>query len=202
LNAKKEKWIVVIIKDQWLLSRLIKDIGFKKTSQQVKQEKDEEEKQLDDETAKKCPKCLQNYIPSKTNYGNCHYHDGFVYDLDRGKRLTNDEAQSVMQKAKLLNRNTDQMPKLMWTCCLGLYGIDHPCQIGLCGLPDELKDQSDINSSKQDPIVLVQQHFMSNPTAEQKIKKFVENYKQSSKDTLPSNSSAADRFPTASAYRK
>ena len=183
----------MIIKHPLLLSLLIEDIAFKKTSQQLKQEKDEEEKRIDDETAKKCPKCLQNYIPSKTNYGNCHYHDGFVYDLDRNSRLTSDEAQYMMQKAKLLNLNNDQMPKLIWACCLGRYGVDQPCQTGLCGLPDELKDRPDINSSKEDPIVLVQQHFKKNRIAEEKIKTFVESYRQTTRNALPSNNSIADR---------
>ena len=175
----------MIIKHPLLLSLLIEDIAFKKTSQQLQQEKDEEEKRIDDETARKCPKCLQNYIPSKTNYGNCHYHDGFVYDLDRNTRLTNDEAQCLMQKAKLLNRNSDQMPKLIWACCLSLYGTDPPCQTGLCGLPDELKDRANISSSKQDPIAFVQQHFKNNQPAAQKIKKFVENYRQTNEKYPP-----------------
>ncbi|CAF0893807.1 unnamed protein product [Didymodactylos carnosus] len=146
----------------------------------MQQERDDENKRIDDETVKKCPKCLQNYIPSKTNYGNCHYHDGFIFDIDQNTPLSNDQAQAIAQKAKLLaisagSGEHPKPPKLMWACCLGLYGTDPPCQVGICGLPEELKGRP--IEMGQDQVALVQQHFMNNHAATQKIRKFMETYK-------------------------
>ena len=90
----KEKWIVMIVTHPLLRSLLFDDIECKKTHQPIRQERDE--------SVKKCPKCLQNYIPSQTNYGSYRYHDGFVFDLDQNIKLTNEQAQAVAQKAKLL----------------------------------------------------------------------------------------------------
>ena len=56
----KEKWIVMIVKHPLLRSLFFDDIEFKMTHQQIRQERD-------DESVKKCPKCLQNYIPAQTN---------------------------------------------------------------------------------------------------------------------------------------
>ncbi|CAF0843802.1 unnamed protein product [Didymodactylos carnosus] len=118
LNVK-EKWNVIIVEDEYLKDLLISDIKFKKTSTQLKQEEDSEEKRRDDEKSRKCPKCLQNYIPSKTNYGNCHYHDGFVVDIDHpDSRLTDDQAQALMQRAKFGKVSEQDVPKLVWACCL------------------------------------------------------------------------------------
>ncbi len=178
-NRLKEKWIVMIIKHPFLRRLLMNDIEFKKTPQQIQQERDDEDKHIDEESVKKCPKCLQNYIPSKTSYGYCHYHDGFIFDLDQNMKLTNDQAQTIAQKAKLLastNRHDQQLqpPKLIWACCLGVYGIDPPCQIGICSLPDDLKN---LVGQTQNYTAAVEQHFMNNQVAEQKIKKFLETYR-------------------------
>jgi hypothetical protein len=193
----KEKWIVMIVKHPLLRSLLVDDIEFKKTRQQIQQERDDEDKHIDEESVKKCPKCLQNYIPSKTSYGNCHYHDGFVFDLDQNIKLSNDQAQEVTQKTKLLasssrNDQHPQPPKLIWACCLGLYGSDPPCQVGICGLPEDLK--KDLVGLTQDHSVLVEQHFMNNQVATQKIRKFMESYKTSSTTFSPAH--AANR-PTS-----
>ncbi len=164
------------------------DIDFKKTPQQIQQERNDEDKRIDEDSVKKCPKCLQNYIPSKTYYGSCHYHDGFIVDLDRNMestndpniiKLTKDQAQTITQKAKLLartNRHDQQLrpPNLIWACCLGVYGIDPPCQIGICGLPDELKN---LVGQTQNYAAVVEQHFMNNQIAEQKIKEFLRTFR-------------------------
>ncbi|CAF1383873.1 unnamed protein product [Adineta steineri] len=189
-NSLKEKWIVMIVKHPFLLNTIIEDIEFKKTQYQIQEEESQAQQKLDEETAKKCPKCLHNYIPSKINYGSCHYHDGFVYDLDNRKRMTPDEAQQTMQKARLTNRNMDQQPKLIWGCCLGIYGHDPPCQTGICGLPDELKKQSTAALSQEDMTTLVQQHFMKNRRAQQKIDAFAQSYAESSRNAAASASSS------------
>jgi len=66
----------------------------------------------------------------------------------------------------------------MWACCLGLYGSDPACQVGICGLPEDLK--KDLIDPAQDHVALVEQHFMNNQVAAQKIRKFMETYKTSS----------------------
>jgi hypothetical protein len=177
----------MIVKHPLLRSLLIDDIEFKKTHQQIQQERDDEDKRIDEESVKKCPKCLQNYIPSKISYGNCHYHNGFIFDLDQNIKLSNDQAQAIAQKAKLLassNRNDQQPqpPKLMWACCLGVYGSDPPCQIGICGLPEDLKG---LIENTQNYATVVEQHFMNNQAAAQKIQKFMETYKTSSIPSIP-----------------
>ena len=177
----KEKWIVIIVKHPLLRSLLVEDIEFKKTHRQIQQERDDEDKRLDDESVKRCPKCLQNYIASQTSYGNCHYHDGFVFDLDQNAKLSNEQAQFVAQKTKLVSSTArgDQhppaTPKLIWACCLGLYGSDPPCQVGICGLPEDLKEKAvDLT---QDHLTLVEQHFWNNQIATEKVRKFMSTYK-------------------------
>ena len=190
----KEKWIVMIVRHPLLRSLLTDDIEFKKTQEQIQQERDYEDKQNDEKKVKKCPKCLQNYIPSQINYGNCHYHDGFVYDLDHNVKLNSEQAQAIAQKTKLLasSSRSDQVPcqapKLMWACCLGVYGADPPCQTGICGLPEELKG---LDECSQDPIVAVEKHFMNNQAAAQKIQKFLQTYKTQptvTRTTMPNSS--------------
>jgi hypothetical protein len=171
----------MIVKRPFLRSLLIDDITFKKTHQQIQQERDDEDKRVDDESVKRCPKCLQTYIPSKNNYGNCHYHDGFVFDLDHNVKLSNDQAQAIAQKTKLLahssrNDQPPSPPKLIWACCLGVYGSDPPCQVGVCGLPEDLEA---LGEQSQNHLAAVEQHFMNNQAAEKKIRKFLETYKAS-----------------------
>ncbi len=127
-------------------------------------------KHIYNESVKKCPKYQQNYIPSNNNHGNCRYHDGYVVNLDHAldesNKLTNDNAQAITQQYKLLansganNNQQIKPPKLMWTCCLGLYGTDSTCQMGKCGLSDDLKDR--LMEGDQDEIALVQKHFTKN----------------------------------------
>ena len=177
----KEKWMVMIVKHPLLRNLLIDDIEFKKTLQQIQQENEEDAKRLDEQSVKQCPKCQQNYIPAQVNHGSCRYHDGFITDLDNNnnKPLTIQEAQRITQKVKLLahSGNTEQnikQPKLMWACCLGLYGIDQPCRVGICGLPEELRDQK-IDSNK-DLVTFVQEHFMKNKAAAENINEFKKTY--------------------------
>ncbi|CAF1324959.1 unnamed protein product [Didymodactylos carnosus] len=127
MDDARESWIVMIVKHLLLRSTLLDDIEFKKTNEQIIAEKEIEEKRLDDEKVKVCPKCLQNHIPSKTSHGNCNYHDAFVYDLDKGTKINSEQAQNVQQKAVLLNQKAEQQPKLIWACCLALYGRDRGC---------------------------------------------------------------------------
>ncbi|CAF1305783.1 unnamed protein product, partial [Adineta ricciae] len=84
----KEKWIVMVVKHPFLRSRLIEDIDFKQSQEQIDEEKERERKERDDETEKICPKCRRGYILSKTNYGNCQYHDGYIYDLQTKKPVS------------------------------------------------------------------------------------------------------------------
>ncbi|CAF3355915.1 unnamed protein product [Rotaria sp. Silwood2] len=175
LFAPKEKWIVMIVKHPLLRSRIVEDTDFKKSAQQLQQEEEHKEKQRDDETEKTCPKCHQNYISSKTNYGNCRYHDGYVYSLELKKCISNDEAQAILQKTKLLQSSSpdDKQPKLLWACCLGIYGSDPPCRVGICGLPQELQT---VQSQTADPTKAVEEHFMKNPKAEAKMTAFIKAY--------------------------
>ncbi|CAF3743021.1 unnamed protein product [Rotaria sp. Silwood1] len=202
----KEKWMVMIVKHPLLRNLLIDDIEFKKTLQQIQQENEEEAKRLDDQSVKQCPKCQQNYIPAQVNHGSCHYHDGFIVDLDQNnKPLTIQQAQRITQKAKLLiqNGNSEQNlkpPKLMWACCLGLYGIDQPCRVGICGLPEALKDQQiDPNN---DLITVVQEHFMKNQVAAQNIKEFMKTYvlTPTSSQTISNSSRLTNTTPSVTAY--
>ncbi|CAF1579886.1 unnamed protein product, partial [Didymodactylos carnosus] len=178
-----EKWIVMIAKDPLLKSLLIEDIEFKETHLQLKQKQDEEDKRMDEETVRQCPKCTQNYIPAKSNYGDCCYHDGFVYDLDTQERLTGDQAREKVQQIKLANRRQQQqqqLPKLetnlIWACCLTLADDQiyaSPCQRGAHGLPDELGNLD----LTYDPIAIVQEHFSKNTLASKKLDRFLQNQK-------------------------
>ncbi|CAF0950295.1 unnamed protein product [Rotaria sordida] len=178
--AAKEKWIVMIVKHSFLRSHLIEDIDFKKSQQQLQKEQEREEKERDDETEKICPKCRQSYILSKTNYGNCRYHDGYIYNLESKKPVSYDEAQAILQAAKLTQTrsSTGQHPKLIWVCCLGVYGSDPSCRAGICGLPQELQEKPIQNS---DQIKVVEKYFRDKTNATEKIKAFENVYNNLSK---------------------
>ncbi|CAF1421238.1 unnamed protein product [Rotaria sp. Silwood1] len=199
IKMVKEKWIVIIVKHPLLRQLIIDDIEFKETAEQLQKEEDNKKKRIDDETEKVCPKCQQNYIPSKTNYGNCRYHDGFIYDLEGNNALSMDEAQSKLQKAKLRQQHasSEPPPQLIWACCLGVFGVDGPCRVGLCGLPEELKEQCG-NASNQ--IEIVQEHFKKNQAALTKINKFLENFKKA--NTTFSNTSTPVRSSTNPSINK
>ncbi|CAF1065300.1 unnamed protein product, partial [Didymodactylos carnosus] len=200
-----EKWIVMIVKDPLLKGLLIDDIEFKETSFQLKQKQDEEEKRKDDETVKKCPKCLQNYIPAKSNYGDCCYHDGFVYDLDAQQRLTSDQAREKIQQIKLLNKKQSQVHSaikhevnFIWSCCLALDDDQQAasgCQRGAHGLPDELKD---VDLTNKDSIAIVQEHFMKNQVASKKLNNFLQNQKQQPIIKLPIGAAVGNKFSSSS----
>ncbi|CAF0828728.1 unnamed protein product [Didymodactylos carnosus] len=171
-----------------------------KTHQQIREEQDEEEKRIDDEIVKMCPKCQQNYIQSKNDHGTCHYHDGYIYDLVAEKALSNNEAQKITQKYKLAvnthgtNDSKPKPPELMWACCLGLYGVDPTCKVGTCGLPKELKDHP--IEPNQDEIELVQNHFKKNSAAMANIEDFLKTYKP--KSVLPETRPASRLTTSAS----
>jgi ssDNA-binding Zn-finger/Zn-ribbon topoisomerase 1 len=165
----------MIVKHSLLRSRIIEDIYFKKSTEQLKEEEEREKKARDDETEKICPKCRQAYILSKTNFGNCRYHDGYVFHVGGKNPINIDDAQTILQAAKLsqARSSNDQHPKLVWACCLGIYGSDPPCRIGICGLPQELQAT---HSEVANQIEAVEKHFRKNPKADAKIKAFVETY--------------------------
>jgi hypothetical protein len=198
----KEKWVVIIVKHPLLRKLMIEDIEFKQTAQQLEQERDNEKKRLDDETENICPKCLQNYIPSKTNYGNCRYHDGFIYDLDDNAPLSQDQAQvkTTLQrvKANQPGASSDQQPKLIWACCLGWYGSDSPCRMGLCGMPEELKKT---HNNAPNQIAVVQQHFMNNQAAHAKIANFLETYRKQIGSTARTPVTSASTSATTTVNR-
>ncbi|CAM2705849.1 unnamed protein product [Rotaria socialis] len=171
----KEKWVAMIVNNSFLLNLFIEDIDFKETCREEQEKLEKEKKRLDNDSVKKRPKCQQNYITSKTNHDNCHYHGAFVYDMNNHCKLTREQAQTMTQNVKLIASNSAsgrsmELPKLIWDCCLGLYGIDPPCQVGSCGLPNEMKGQA--IKPGQDLMTLVQNLFMNNQAAEKRTKDF------------------------------
>ncbi|CAF3047343.1 unnamed protein product [Rotaria sp. Silwood2] len=189
-----EKWIVIIVKDDYLKSTLINDIEFKKTTAQIDEEQREKEKCEDDERSRKCPKCFRDYIPKDTKFGDCHYHDGFVIDCDKPietSPIAIKEARLKMQQAELMKDEEENatvktpLPKLVWSCCLHRYGSSHPeCRISKCGLPEELEDTVDMK--RDDYMKIVEEHFMKNQVAVDNTKKFIEDYKKRPKSELTS----------------
>lgn len=148
-----------------------------------------EEKRLDDERPRKCPKCCKDYMPKDTKFGDCHYHDGFIVDLDNAqKRLTVDQARLIMQKAAMIREqeenssNKTPLPRLMWVCCEQFYG-DHQseCRISSCGLPEELKGEVDMQTD--DYMAKVQEYFMQNDDLIRKSNQLAENYKKPKKQS-------------------
>lgn len=79
-------------------------------------------------------------------------------------------------------------PKLIWACCLGVYEGDPPCQVGICGLPEDLKD---IDEHSPDQVTAVEQHFMNNQVAAEKIAKFLQTFKTPSTNTNAISSPSA-----------
>ncbi|CAF1619245.1 unnamed protein product [Rotaria sp. Silwood1] len=180
----KEKWMVMIVKHPLLRSLLVEDIEFKKTLRQTQQEHEDEEKRLDGETIKTCPKCHRTYTSSENKYGNCQYHDGYIVDLDHAeKKLSQDEAQKEIQKAQIIASTTSgdsmeklQAPKLMWACCLTFFGGGDPCKLGVCGLPEGISKE-DIKPNTN-LVTLVQDYFKKNEIAEKQIQEAINLYKQ------------------------
>ncbi|CAF1433532.1 unnamed protein product [Adineta steineri] len=198
--AAKEKWIVMIVKHSLLRSHLIEDIDFQKSEEQIKQDEEHERKERDDETEKICPKCRQSYILSKTNYGNCRYHDGYIYNLQTKRPISYDEAQAIVQAAKLIqtrSSTTVQHPKLIWTCCLGIYGSDSPCRVGICGLPEELQG---ISIKDCDQIKAVEKYFKDKTNATEKLKAFENAYKELIRSSDTPASTTTTISPTNTTY--
>jgi len=161
----------MIVKHSLLRNHLIEDIDFKKSEEQIKQVEERERKERDDGMEKICPKCRQSYILSKTNYGNCRYHDGYIYNLQSKKPISYDEAQAIIQAAKLIQARSSnaQLPKLIWACCLGIYGTDVPCRSGICGLPEELEGKQ---IKDCDQIKVVEKYFKDKTNAIEKLRAF------------------------------
>ncbi|CAF5164585.1 unnamed protein product, partial [Rotaria sp. Silwood1] len=138
----------MIVKDPWLKNTLVDDIEFRKSSAQVLIDDTDEKKRIDGETSRKCPKCLRNYTPKEARDGSCYYHPGFVVDIDHpNEQLTSEKAQAILQCALLQKLSEQEMPKLLWACCLRRYGESiQPCETGKCGLPKELEDKVQMNN--------------------------------------------------------
>ena len=177
----------MIVKDKYLKTTLINDIEFKKTTAQLDEDIKEEEKRVDDERPRKCPKCFKEYIPKDTKFGDCHYHDGFIIDMEKPKEHLNvDQARAIMQQAELLREDEENaatktpFPKLVWACCGHRYGDNRPeCRTSRCGLPKELEDEVDMKMD--DYMTRAQEHFMKNPEAIAKLSQRLENYKKPKK---------------------
>ncbi|CAF0973703.1 unnamed protein product [Adineta steineri] len=188
----REKWIVMIVKHPLLRSLLVEDIEFKKTFRQTQQEYEDEQKHIDDETPKICPKCEKSYLPGQNNHGNCEYHDGYIVDIEKPEIiLSREEAQKILQNARIAAANTSnnpsgpkaKTPKLFWSCCLAAYGNDHPCKKGVCGLPKELEGK--VLNPNLDLIQIVRKHFEENITAKTKIEDFAAFYKKENPPARP-----------------
>ncbi|CAF4983756.1 unnamed protein product, partial [Rotaria sp. Silwood1] len=187
--TKIEKWIVMIVKDPWLKNTLVDDIEFRKSSAQVLIDDTDEKKRIDGETSRKCPKCLRNYTPKEARDGSCYYHPGFVVDIDHpNEQLTSEKAQAILQCALLQKLSEQEMPKLLWACCLRRYGESiQPCETGKCGLPKELEDKVQMNND--DYINLVQEHFKKNATAKKNLDEFLRKYRQTATKKGPTGTS-------------
>ncbi|CAF0853024.1 unnamed protein product [Adineta steineri] len=164
-----EQWIVMIVKDPWLKDTLIDDIEFKKSTAQLNKEREVEEKRIDEETPRKCPKCLRNYTPNEVRDGSCYYHPGFVVNIDLpDEKMTGEQAQAILQRSILQKLPEQDKPELVWACCLRKYGDSlQPCETGKCGLPIELEDT--VRMDSDDYITVVQEHFKRNITANKKL---------------------------------
>lgn len=175
----------MLVKDPWLKYTLIDDIAFQKSSTQLNQEQQDDTKRIDDETSKKCPKCLRNYIPKEARDGNCHYHSGFVVDINQpNEQLTTEQAQAILQCSILKKLSEAEMPKLIWACCLHRYGESfHSCETGKCGLPKELEGKVNINDNNC--IHKVQEYFKTNQAAKDNLKNFLQKYHSSTTHTTP-----------------
>ncbi|CAF4658666.1 unnamed protein product [Rotaria sp. Silwood1] len=187
--TKIEKWIVMIVKDPWLKNTLVDDIEFRKSSAQVLIDDIDEKKRIDEETPRKCPKCLRNYTPKDARDGSCYYHPGFVVDIDHpNEQLTGEKAQAILQCVLLQKLPEQEIPKLIWACCLRRYGESiQPCEIGKCGLPKELEGTVQMNND--DYINMVQEHFKKSPTARKNLDEFLRRYRQTTTKKGPTGTS-------------
>lgn len=168
----KERWIVMIVRQMFLRNSLLRDVDFKKTALQSQEEDENEQQRLDSETSRTCPKCERIYVPSQANHDSCHYHDGYIVDVERSKTIIPaGEAQMLIQRARLAAADSAADPKLVWTCCLSLVVDSKPCRTGACGLPDQLKDKE--FESEENMRSEVRKFFESNAAAKKQIDVFV-----------------------------
>lgn len=195
----KERWIVMIVKELFLRTSLLKDVDFQKTFRQRQEEYEAEQKRLDSESTKTCPKCHQFYVPAQANHGSCQYHNGFIVDIKKPKTVVEHaDAQTCIERARLavaMNTSMDPtaareaIPKLVWTCCLTFVADNQPCQTGICGLPEELKDtQFDTDDAMR---AAVQAVFESDLQAKQKIEAFARS--QGTWDAVPTRRLTVNR---------
>ena len=195
-----EKWIVIIVKENFLKTSLVNEIEFRKTAAQQDEETKEEQKRLDDERSRRCPKCFKDYLPKNTKFGDCHYHDGFIVDVNKPDvALTMEQARMKMQQAEVLREHEENaaqktpVPMLLWVCCGERYGNNQlgGCRISDCGLPDDLKDVIDMTSN--DYMEIVQELFMNNPEAVEKQAQLKTNFRSGIVNVASTTSAASNQ---------
>lgn len=182
---------MIIVKDNYLKTTLIKDLEFKKTTAQEDEEMKEEEKRIDGERPRQCPKCFKDYLPKDTKFGDCHYHDGFLVDVEKPDApLTVNTARLIIQRAELIREqeehatNKTPFPRLVWVCCGRRYGDSQmPCRVSSCGLPEKLKDK--VNMQTDDYMVEVEKCFLENSETLEKHHQLRKNLEK-----LPTSSTA------------
>jgi hypothetical protein len=180
--------MIIAVKHPFLRSLLTDDIEFKATLRQNEQQREDEQKRQQDVIPKICPKCQQIYIPAEAKHGSCHYHDGFVVNLESEKPITEDEAHKLMQSARLVAssashddaKNKLKIPELIWACCLRVFASEQACKAGTCGLPEDLKE--DALDPNKDLITNVQEHFQKNEKAKKKIEEFIKLHQKNKRE--------------------
>ena len=170
----------MIVKQLFLRNGLLEEVDFKKTVRENQEKEEVEQQRLDSETTKTCPKCEGSYIPSQANHGSCRYHDGYIVDFKQPTEIIrHDQAQMQILRARFdagdsaADHNAPKVPipKLFWTCCLTLVADNQPCQTGVCGLPEQLKDA--LFESDEVMRAKVKELYEKNPRAKAKINAFV-----------------------------
>ena len=76
-TTEREKWSIMVIRDQFLLRQFCEDTRFTRSEREIEEERANNARA---EEKIKCVQCNDYYIEEDNKMGVCVHHDGFVYD--------------------------------------------------------------------------------------------------------------------------
>lgn len=135
----KEKWSVMIIRDEFLVRQFYEDTKFTRSEREIQNEKED---RIHAEQGILCNQCNDYYIEDENKMGACIHHDGFVYDnytstlqkykaTDAITRLLNEEVQFVNVNSPTADQKETyerKKQRFRYICCHQMLQTSHTMQ--------------------------------------------------------------------------
>lgn len=139
----KEKWSIMVLRDEFLVRQFYDDTNFTRTEREI-QEEHEDRVRAEQRTL--CVQCDDYYIEDENKMGACMHHDGFVYDNysstltkykqnDAISRLLNEEAlfansSSAAEEKEIYERSKQRFKYICCNQTLQASHTMHGCKKG------------------------------------------------------------------------